>query len=64
MFVGSAVFGSLYLKMQEGGFSVWTTDWISVGKNAVDISVISTFTYLVKNFFTNNVGKVMKPDVQ
>lgn len=64
MFVGSAVFGSLYLKMQEGGFSVWTTDWIAVGKDAVDISIVTTFTYLVKNLFTNNVGKIMDHDVE
>lgn len=64
MFVGSAVIGAVYIKMQEGGFSVFTTDWVALGKQVVDLSVVSTVTYLVKNLFTNRDGKILKPEVQ
>lgn len=64
MFVGSAVVGAIYLKMQEGGFSVFNTDWIELGKQVIDLSVVSTVTYLVKNLFTNSDGKMLRSDVE
>lgn len=38
------------------GFSVFTADWFEILKNAVDVSVISTFSYLIKNLVTNEQG--------
>ena len=35
------------------GFSVFSADWIAVLMNAVDVAVISMFSYVVKNFITD-----------
>ena len=38
------------------GFSVFTADWAQISKDAVDVSFVATFSYLVKNFFTDKEG--------
>lgn len=35
------------------GFSVFSADWLTILMNTVDVAVISTFSYLVKNFVTD-----------
>lgn len=38
------------------GFSVFTADWLAILKNSVDVSVIATFSYLMKNLVTDKNG--------
>jgi hypothetical protein len=35
------------------GFDVFTADWITIFKDAFNVAFISTFSYLIKNFFTD-----------
>ena len=45
MSLGSVVF--------MDGFSVFTADWKAIFMNTIDVSVIATFSYLTKNFFSS-----------
>ena len=53
MFVITTVVMSLGSVILTPGFSVFSADWLAILMNTVDIAVISTFSYLVKNFFTD-----------
>jgi len=56
MFVVTAVLTSVGGVVLSSGFDVFTADWVSIFKNAVNISVISTFSYIIKNLLTNSSG--------
>ena len=53
MFVITTVVMSLGSVILTPGFSVFSADWLAILMNTVDIAVISTFSYLVKNFITD-----------
>ena len=53
MFVITTVVMSLGSVILTPGFSVFSADWLAILMNTVDVAVISTFSYLVKNFFTD-----------
>lgn len=56
MFVITSVVVSVGGVVLQAGFDVFTADWIAIGKSAVNVAVASTFSYLVKNFFTDRNG--------
>ena len=53
MYLITTVVMSLGSVILTPGFSVFSADWLAILMNTVDIAVISTFSYLVKNFFTD-----------
>lgn len=53
MFVITTVVMSLGSVILTPGFSVFSADWLAILMNTVDVAVISTFSYLVKNFVTD-----------
>ena len=53
MFVITTVVMSLGSVILTPGFSVFSADWLAILMNTVDVAVISTFSYLVKNFITD-----------
>lgn len=53
MFVVTTVVMSLGSVILTPGFSVFSADWLAILMNTVDVAVISTFSYLVKNFVTD-----------
>jgi hypothetical protein len=53
MFVITAIIMSVGGVVMQAGFDVFTADWLQIGKDAVNVSVISTFSYLTKNFFSS-----------
>ena len=53
MFVVTTVVMSLGSVILTPGFSVFSADWLAILMNTVDVAVISTFSYLVKNFITD-----------
>lgn len=53
MFVITTVVMSLGSVVLTPGFSVFSADWLAILMNTVDVAVISTFSYLVKNFITD-----------
>lgn len=40
-------------------FSVFTADWVAIFQNTIDVAVISTASYLVKNFVTDATGRLL-----
>ena len=56
MFVVTAVVMSVGGAVLSSGFDVFTADWVSILKNAINVSVISTFSYIIKNLLTNSNG--------
>lgn len=52
MFVIASVVMSVGGVVSQAGFDVFTADWVAIFKDAVNVAVVSTFSYLVKNFFT------------
>ena len=53
MFVITAIIMSVGGVVTQAGFDVFTADWVQIGKDAINVSVISTFSYLTKNFFSS-----------
>lgn len=53
MYLITTVVMSLGSVILTPGFSVFSADWLAILMNTVDVAVISTFSYLVKNFFTD-----------
>ena len=51
MYLITTVVMSLGSVILTPGFSVFSADWLAILMNTVDVAVISTFSYLVKNFF-------------
>lgn len=39
------------------GFDVFTADWVEIFKNAINVSIVSTFSYVIKNFLTDRQGQ-------
>lgn len=60
MFVVTSVVMSVGGVVLQAGFDVFTADWVSISKNAVNVSFISTFSYLVKNLLTNSSGNFLE----
>lgn len=54
----SAILVALYGVVVTSNFSIFTADWATIGKNIADISVVTLISYLVKNFISDNNGKV------
>ena len=53
MYLITTVVMSLGSVILTPGFSVFSADWLAIIMNTVDVAVISTFSYLVKNFITD-----------
>lgn len=53
MFVITAIIMSVGGVVMQAGFDVFTADWMQIGKDAINVSVISTFSYLTKNFLSS-----------
>lgn len=53
MYLITTVVMSLGSVILTPGFSVFSADWLAILMNTVDVAVISTFSYLVKNFITD-----------
>lgn len=60
--VFAAVLAVLFTVTQQAGFDVFSTDWVHVGSNVVNTSVITLMAYLAKNFLTNNRGEFLESD--
>lgn len=62
----TAVFGAvltvLYTVTQQPDFNLFSVDWMRVGSNVVNVSVIVMVSYLSKNFFTNGNGEMFKKE--
>jgi hypothetical protein len=55
-FAGSfVVVGSVVL---QSGFDVFTADWEAIGKMSINAGIASFFGYIMKNFFTDESGKM------
>lgn len=53
MYLITTVVMSLGSVILTPGFSVFSADWLAILMNTVDVAVISTVSYLVKNFITD-----------
>lgn len=53
MYLITTVVMSLGSIILTPGFSVFSADWLAILMNTVDVAVISTVSYLVKNFITD-----------
>lgn len=53
MYLITTIVMSLGSVILTPGFSVFSADWLAIIMNTVDVAVISTFSYLVKNFITD-----------
>lgn len=42
----------------QTGFDAFTADWVSIGKAAVNAGLASFVGYLMKNFFTDDSGRM------
>lgn len=40
-------------------FDVFTVDWVSVGKDALNTSIVAFVAYIVKNFISTDRGSVL-----
>ena len=40
------------------GFDAFTADWVTIGKSAVNAGLASFVGYLMKNFFTDDSGRM------
>lgn len=58
MFVITAVVMSVGGVVMQAGFDVFTADWLEILKQAVNVSVVSTFSYIIKNFLSNKDGVI------
>ena len=58
MFVITTVVMSVGGVVMQAGFDIFTADWIEILKNAVNVSVVSTFSYIIKNFLSNQYGEL------
>lgn len=56
MFVITAVVMSVGGVVMTTGFDVFTADWVSILKDAVNVGFVSTFSYIIKNFLSNQSG--------
>lgn len=59
MFVITAVVMSVGGVVLQAGFDVFTADWVQIGKDAVNVSVVSTFSYIIKNLLSNSQGEIL-----
>ncbi len=41
------------------GFDVFSADWGAIGKSVVNVSAVTFFAYLIKNFASDEDGKLM-----
>ena len=62
MFVVTSVVMSVGGVILQANFDVFTADWVAISKSAVNVSIISTFSYLVKNMLTNSSGKFLEKE--
>jgi hypothetical protein len=53
MYLITTILMSLGSVILTPGFSVFSADWLAILMNTVDVAVISTVSYLVKNFITD-----------
>jgi hypothetical protein len=44
--------------VMTAGFDAFKTDWLVVGQNMVNFSIVSLVSYLLKNLLTTNQGNV------
>ncbi len=42
--------------VMTAGFDVFTADWVEIFKNAINVSIVSTFSYIIKNYLTDRNG--------
>lgn len=56
----TAIFASaltvLFTLVQQPEFSLFSTDWVMVGGNIVNVCSITFISYLAKNFLTDSNG--------
>ena len=57
MYVVTMVIMSVGGVILTAGFDVFTADWVGIFKEAVNVSVVSTFSYIVKNYLTDKQGQ-------
>ena len=62
MFVITTVLVSIGLVVTEPGFDVFTADLVGILKSAINVAIISTFSYITKNFITNREGVLLKTE--
>lgn len=56
MYVITMIVMSVGGVVMTAGFDVFTADWVEIFKNAINVSVVSTFSYVIKNFLTDRNG--------
>lgn len=44
--------------VSQAGFDAFSADWIAIGKAAVNAGLASLVGYLMKNFFTDDSGRM------
>ncbi len=54
----SAVIVTLYGVISVSGFDFFSADWNVILHNVVNVGVVTFVSYMVKNFVTDNQGKV------
>lgn len=54
-----AVAGALLALVTTAGFSVFTADWVSIGKNMLDLAVIAGAASLCKDLLSTNTGSLL-----
>ncbi len=62
MFVITAVLMSIAHVVLSPYFDVFSTDWLAVGREAINVAIVSTVSYLVKNMLTNKQGELLKKE--
>jgi uncharacterized membrane protein YvlD (DUF360 family) len=54
MFVIASLVTTIAGFVMQPGFDVFTANWAEIGRTAVNAAVVSTVSYLIKNFFQGN----------
>lgn len=54
-----AILGAMYTMALQPHFSLFTTDWVSVGKSMADLGYITFLGYIVRKFLENSDGKLL-----
>ncbi len=58
MFVITAVVVSVGGVVMQTSFDVFTADWADIFRDTINVSVVSTFSYIIKNFLSNQYGEI------
>ena len=54
----TAIFATIYQYMSVGDFSIFSANWSIIWHASLNVAFIAGFSYLFKNFFTTEDGKV------